>query len=379
MEKVNFHNKEQKDLFDDNVFNNPYSFIQQSTRWAEIVSAMADDEPFFLYHKTKDYKITSSLYLFRSEFGNILVSNVQAGSLGCVTFSGKESHREQAYKRILDENIRFAEENNCVTMTITSNPFNRDSELIKQIINPDTGMESFISIIEIDNFFRKDGNVKFRDYNRRSNLSRNIKKACKQNFQFRSIKNKEVFNEWYKKIHSKRINELGGTPISYELLKNVLFDSGLAPFSSFFSIYKDDKLIGGDICIFNKNGILDNFMMSTLREYQELGANFFLVDNILHWCFDNGMKIYNWQSSNPPKGGIFNFKQQWGSFIKPYFYFTKILDQKKFDRILKNNSLQNIKNVFQGHFFAPFHTVKKSVYDVKTKAEIQEIVNHKRV
>ena len=374
MEKVDFHNKQQKDLFDDNIFNNPYSFIQQSTRWAEVVSAMANDEPFFLSHKTKDYKITSSLYLFRSELGNILVSNVQAGSLGCISFNGDESYKTQAYEKILKEIFTFAQQNNCINVTVTSNPLFEDSELIKQYLKPETGMESFISIIKIDDYFDEHGKVKFEDYNRRTNLSRNLKKASKQHFQFCSQKNIEVFKEWYEKIHSKRISELGGAPLSYELLKNVLFNSGLSPYSILFSIYKDDKLIGGDICIFNKNGILDNFMMSTLREYQELGANFFLVDNILQWCFNNRIKIYNWQSSNPPKGGIFNFKQQWGSKTIPYFYFTKILDHKKFENILENNSLEKIKEVFSGHFFAPFHTLKESIYDVKTKAEIQEIV-----
>ncbi len=375
MEKVDFHNEEQKKKFDSLIFLNPDSFIQQTTKWAEIVSPLSGDLPVFLYHETEKFSVTASLYLFNSPFGKILVSNIQAGSIGCIAFNGQPSDRKQAYVELFKKILRIAEEEKCITLTITSNPFSNDSELIKQVIKPETGMRSFISIIEIENFFNKNGEVVLQDYNRRSNLSRNLKKAYHQNFEFRTEKDQDSFDYWYQKVHSQRIEDLGGKPLSYNLLKNILFHSRTAEYSKFFTIYKDHHLIGGDICVFNKNGILDNFMMSTDREYQILGANYFLIDQILKWCYDKNFKIYNWQSTNPPKGGILRFKEQWGSKVKSYFYFTKILDQQKFDHIIRNNSFQKILEAFQGHFFAPFHTVRRSVYGIKSKVESQQIAD----
>ena len=373
MDRIDFNNKLQKEKFDSYIFHSPDSFIQQTTRWAEIVSSISGDLPVFLYEETRDYYIGCSLYLFNSRLGNILVSNIQAGSMGCIAYEGEDRHLNTAYKKLMEAIISTAKSNECISITLTSNPFADDANLIEKYLKPETGMKSFISIIKTKNFFNEHGAVTFKDYNRSSNLSRNLKKAYKNSLEFYTEKTPRVFDEWYQNIHMERIHEIGGKPLPYKLLYDILFHPKMEKFSKLFTVYKDGILIGADLCVFNENGIFDNFMPSTRKQYLDIGTNFFMVDQILKWCYRNQIEIYNWQSSNPPKGGIFKFKQQWGSEVLPYSYYTKIIDKERFEDVIHNHSLDTIRQVFEGHFFAPFHTVKKGIYGIKSKEEINRI------
>ena len=373
MDIIDFNNKLQKEKFDSYIFHSPDNFIQQTTRWAEIASSVCNDQPVFLYEENDNYFIGCSLYLFNSRLGNILVSTIQAGSMGCISYNGEVNQRVSAYHNLMEEVIRIAKDNDCVSITLTSNPFSDDSSLIEKYLNPETGMKSFISIIEMEDFFNEEGEVTLKDYNRSSNLSRNLKKAYNNSLEFYTEKTPQVFDEWYYIIHMERIHEIGGKPLPYNFLYGILFQSGMKEFSKLFTVYKNGTLIGGTLCVFNKNGIFDNFMPSTRKQYLNIGTNYFMVDQILKWCYKHNIRVYNWQSSNPPNGGVFKFKRQWGSEVLPYNYYTKILDKDRFERIISENSLESIKEAFEGHFFAPFHTVKKSIYGIKSKEEINRI------
>ncbi|MFW5982899.1 MAG: hypothetical protein ACOCQ4_00210 [bacterium] len=374
MDRIDFRNKRQKEKFDSYIFNSSDGFIQQTTRWAEIASPISGDMPVFLYEENKDYFIGCSLYLFNSRLGNILVSNIQAGSMGCITYKGEDKYKNTAYEKLMEAIIFTARSNNCISITLTSNPFANDGNIIEKYLKPEAGMKSFISIIKTKKFFNADGEVTLKKYNRSSNLSRNLKKAYHNSLEFYVEKKPQIFDEWYNNIHKERIYEIGGKPLPYKMLYDILFHPKMEEFSKLFTIYKNGILIGADLCVFNDNGIFDNFMPSTRKQYLDIGTNFFMIEQILKWCYRNQIKIYNWQSSNPPKGGVFKFKQQWGSEVLPYNYYTKIIDRERFEEVIRNKSLNTIRQVFEGHFFAPFHTVKKGIYGLKSKEEINRIV-----
>lgn len=374
MKQVDFNKADEKKYFDRLVLDDSHSFIQQTTAWADIVSTIAGDKPVYIYDETDDYSIGASLYLFRCEHGNILVSNVQAGSIGCFFYNGKEENRWAAYDSLIQEIYSYAKKNNCISVTLTSNPYSKDNEIIKNSFSPEAGMHTFISVINIKDYFNDNGEVIFRDYNRRTNLSRNVKKSYGNDFKFNVNNNLEDIKYWYENIHNKRIIELGGKPLPYELFKNIFSNPEFEKNRVFFCTYKDGKMAGGDVCIFSLNGNFDNFMMSTDSDYIEMGINYFLTDNILKWCYSNGIKIYNWQSSNPPEGGIFNFKKQWGSEVLPYEYFTKIIDMDRFKKLLEYDINETI-NIYSGHFIAPYSTLAKGEFGFFDKSHINREVN----
>jgi hypothetical protein len=372
---VNLADKVSLDGYNDMIFQDPDSFLQQTTLWAETVAPIADDKVICFEIKTKSYFISCTMYLFSSEVGSYLVSNVQAGSIGCIAYIGDNLSKREAYGRIIDEIVKFARNNKCIGVSLTTNPYSNDNALLRDYFEPDAGMETFISVIDIEKYFDENGQVTFADYNYRTNLSRNIKKGYQSGFNFNIDSTFNDLENWYENIHKKRILELNGKPLPWSLFHNISTNAALNPYTIFFTVYKEDKLIGGDLCIFAPNGNLDNFMMSTDSDYLKDGLNFFLVDNIIKWCYKNNIRRYNWQSSNPPQGGIFNFKKSWGSEVLPYFYYTKILDKKSFEQMINGIPFSDFMKTIEGHFVAPYQTIKAGQYNILNKLEINKLAN----
>ena len=57
MEILDFENSKNKEFFDNKIFNDPLSFVQQTTKWSDIISPIADDVPIFFYQMTDNYFI----------------------------------------------------------------------------------------------------------------------------------------------------------------------------------------------------------------------------------------------------------------------------------------------------------------------------------
>lgn len=353
MKIINFEDKFECENYDKHINKCKLSFIQQSTKWGKIVNGISGDIPKFFYAEYAEGLITCSMYLYKGEYGNIMVSNIQAGNIGCISYQGESGGKESAYRKMIESVVDEARNCNCMLVTITSNPFDDDLDLIKRYLDPSMGMKSFVSSIYLDDYFDEDGNVTYRDYNRRSNLSRNIKKSYRNNFEFYSSNNVEDMLYWYNNIHCKRLCELGGQPLPVDIFMNVLSAKGFKDNYRMFYVKHSGKIVGGDLCVFNEKGIFENFMMSTDSELHDTGLNYFLTDNLLKWCWSNDMIIYDWQSTWPPNGGIFRFKKQWGSISYDYSYCCRILDSEKVSR-LSNMSHSCVNASYKGHFVVPY-------------------------
>ena len=346
----------ERELFDLKVLDCPACFIQQTTLWADIVAPIAGDEPKFCYQRNDRWFIGASMYLYRNEAGNILVSNVQAGSLGTIVYQGKVSDRMTAYDGFLKALRDYAKSLDCVAMTLTTNPFEVDDDPIRAGLEPQTGMDTFIMVIPVKRFFGHDGEAITDDKSR--NFRRNLKKGLSEDFRFEVVRDKMIVRHWYDTLHVKRIRELEGEPLPWEIFENAIRSERFANYWKFFAVYDGDEMVSGDFCIHNEQGLMDNFMMSSSLGAMDRRLNYFLVHETLKWCRDNDIRIYNWQSSNPPSGGIFQFKQGWGSHLLPYKYMTRILDEKAFKKMRNDYSLDDLLKIYKGHFLAPWHAVK---------------------
>ena len=397
---INFSDTKDKFFFDQLIAKKSNSFIQQSCWWADIVCPISGDTPIFIC--SEDEKMTASMYGYRGKFGDILVSNIQPGSLG--TFTCLEQNPDKL-KTMYSDMIRFlvdlAEQRKYISVTVTDNPMNRgERACIETFFQPDASMETFIQAIELKTYFDQNGEVCLPAYKKRSCLSRNIKKALKQKFVFSMENDPEELLNWYHNIHCQRIKTLKGMPLPIEIFQNIapflgevghLLDSRLAGVAFllaenthlyhrflgegkafFFKVINDQKMLAGALCICKEKGIMDNYIMAASDEGIKQGVNYYLIDKILKWCFSNHMTFFNWQSSNPPDGGIFRFKKHWGSKVFPYSFFCKILDKKKFRR-LQQYPLNEIQSAYKGHFIAPYPLLTNDRSGHFTKKEINDL------
>lgn len=375
IEVMDFNDKEEQMEFDKLLLNCKWSLIQQSTYWGKVVKDISPDIPYFLVAKENGKWIGGlCLYLYSHEFGNILTSNPHAGSMGSVSIQENSTKPELVYQLLLEYAVKLAEELNCITLSLSTNPFLDDHELFQKYLKPDTGIESYIQVIWLNEFFNEQGEHIFRDYIKRSNLSRNVRKSYKSGLKFIDYCDVTLLKEWYK-IHSNRLTNLGATPLPFQIFENVLNLGRENENMKYIFAEYNDELVGGCLNIFNKN-VFDIFMLSSdMDTAQELGTNFFLVDSILKFVNKLGIPVFNWQSSNPPTGGSFRFKKQWGSKVLIYYYYTKIIGDLKH---LQNMNLNSVKNAYNWHFVAPYHSII-DVNDkrIPKKAEIYDLEKSK--
>lgn len=367
---INFQSEAEKEKFDAVIHRDPYSFIQQSTWWASVVKDVAGDEPIYLYRQNPGAAM--SFYLFRGPFGAILSSNIQPGTLGAFSCP-REDRQRQDYRDMLAALEDFARREGCLSISIASNPLvPEEAGYIEEFMAPQTQMQTFIQAVPLAEYMDKNGRVLLRDYHRRSRLSRNLQKANQAGFTFAQSTSAEELMAWYQAVHCPRIEALGGTPIPrliFEKMAPALNNGNAA----FFTVKKEAAIVAGAVCIFKRGSVLDNYMMSAQPEASQGGANYFLVDRLIRWCWQHDFRIYNWQSSNPPDGGIFHFKEQWGSRLYPYAFFTKILDRDRFAQ-LQGIPLETIMAAYQGHFLAPTPTLVRGELGRFNKAETNHLL-----
>ena len=162
IEIINFDDIEEQKLYDNLISESKCSFIQQTSFWGNVIKDISPDKPYFLIAKENGKWIGGlNLFLYSNSMGNILTSNPHAGSIGSISVHPDVADPKKVYKSLLDYAVKLAHELDCITLTVTTNPFLNDSDLFYNYLKPETGMETFIQVIWLNEFFNDQGNTGF--------------------------------------------------------------------------------------------------------------------------------------------------------------------------------------------------------------------------
>ena len=159
---------------------------------------------------------------------------------------------------------------------------------------------------------------------KKRNIMRNLKKAETNHLQFAMTSDENELRIWYHTCHLKRISELSGKKWSYELLFGLL-NEGTGKLALVRSKY--GEILGGCFVLLSKE-TLEIFMMSTPRANLDIGVNFFLTKYLYIYAREKNIKYANWQSSNPPKGGLVDFKKGFNSKEMSFLLYNKVRDKE---------------------------------------------------
>lgn len=327
--------------------NNPKAYIQQTPFWAKIISSCGKDIPIFIVAKKNNTIVgVLPIFIFKGQQGTIINSVPYPGPLGGVVINPQIVKRNIIFSTLLNAVDEFAQKNNILLATIISSPFIPDHNLYRRYWKPDWEFENYTLFIDLTETIQ----FKYRARNRR----RMLNKGRENGFNVEACKTKKDFESWYK-IHIKRHKSLGLEPLPKKLLERFFSYLVKKNQGRFFVVKnRSQKVVAGCFIGFHKD-ILDIYIMSgDLSAYQQ-GAVFILVEYLLEWAKENKFKIFNWQSSKPRGGGPYNFKMQWGSQEKPYYFFTK-----QYGNItpLISKGLNWVKKEYKWHYVLPY-----SVFD----------------
>lgn len=337
----------------------PHALAQQSVHWADIISPLSPDTPYFLVVcNIKDQQVFGGLVLYHYEgkFGGILTSVPHAGPLGGILCPRDldGTLKKQVYSSLVDCALQLADKLKCISLTIITNPFLDDAELYKTRLNPDYILNNFCQVNNLSNIFNDSGRYNVGHSNYNSNINKSLSKASKNGVIIEWAHSND-FELWYS-IHLKRHTELGALPLPRPLLENII--SVLNPFKmGNLAIVKiNDHIVGGCIFIWNKE-IADFYIISSDSDYMKCGINHAVIDFAIRYFHSIGIKWFNWQSSQR-NSGVYIFKKRWGSEEKPYQFLTWIFSG--FEKVL-STSVEEISKAYQWHYVAPFEAIKNKL------------------
>lgn len=293
--------------------------------------------------------------LFRTEtpYGNMYYSYGRFGTSGIVIGSGPVNSDEEL-RRYLSEIIKAFREKvdpDAVSLSIgsvqTGGLRGAEVRVFKELCSesPSKYFSRINHIADMNKLSDESRGLSLRKFNR--NVKRNLRKAKECGIATDDKIDPDILKKW-QGIHLERVSELGGKHWELSFFMSLYDSNAFGSICKFFGLYSDNQLVGGAVCVYNKY-IFEIFMMSTLRKFQELGGNHILTEKIYNWSIEQEIPFVNWQGSNPPEGGVANFKRQWLAEDSVMHSMNFVFDQDKFNTIDFNLLLDE----YPDRFFYP--------------------------
>jgi hypothetical protein len=324
----------------------PRAFIQQSTLWAEAIRGLGPDEPIFLMALEGKAIGGLPLYLYRGPAGSVLTSVPQPGPLGGVFV--RDGHEPgPIYAALLREANRIAVDRQCIALTLITNPCADDLALYEHHLSPDLVFENFTQIVPIDGAVRH-GEWVLPDNSER-NPGRTIRKAKAAGLQAGLVEDHETFDRWYA-VHRRRHGELRLTPLPYELLAAIYAVLGAQGKAFLQLVRSGDEVVAGCLFIHHRD-VCDAYIMSMDSAHAAKAPNYLLVEQALFTMWRRGVRFMNWQSSPRRGDGVYNFKKQWGSEERSYYFVTKTYCKPE---TLSALGAEGVRRGYPGHYVVPF-------------------------
>lgn len=176
-----------------------------------------------------------------------------------------------------------------------------------------------------------------------------IKKAEREGFDIWQSNNDMAINN-FMRVYEKRMEEYdaGGHYIfSKEKIKKLRNDLG-DKFVLFILLKIDGRNttpIGGVISL-REDGIVNEFLRATEKEYWDYGVNNFLVYKEIEWFKEEGEKIFDMQGG---RENVFKFKRSFSNTISEFF-LSKNVHKNEIYNILKEKVKSLDKNLDDDYF-----------------------------
>jgi hypothetical protein len=342
----------ERGLYDSLFEDCPGAFLQQSTYWAEVIAELGPDTPFFLLAEENGRPVAGlPLYLYSHALGAVMTSVPQSGPLGGIFVRPNlpAVDREYCYKILLKEAVALAQANRCIALSLITHSFDSDLAHYRAHLQPDYIFENFTQSINLREHFDAAGAVGLPDYNRRTNLSRNLTKAKSAGFRIRYSTDPAEIDALYQ-IHLKRHAEIAAPPMDARLFRNIATHLVPRKKAFFLIIESEERVVSWGVYL-RHHEVIDVLRLNMDSVAAAFCPNYLNTDESLRHCRQLGAEIYNWQSAPSRASGVYRYKQQWGSRESTYHYVTKLFCPHTY---LAEIGLDTLRREYPLHFIAPY-------------------------
>ena len=337
------------------------AMLYHSIKWRTVLEETVGGEPMYIVALRKG-KMVGALpsFMKRNEkYGNILNSLPFFGSHGGPIVDHKldEQQKRQVKKALLERFLQLARENDCITSTLITSPFETDLSIYEKTLHPDCIIPRIAQMTffpkQITNVVRTNvhNEILFGMFEQR--CRRAIRKALKNNIKIEFSENLDNFDIFYE-MHKTNMMEKRGIAKPIEFFKSIfrVFEHN-RDFKLLFA-RKDDQIIAGLLLFYYKN-MIEYFIPCFKKEYASLQATGLLINRAMIAAIKNGYKIWNF-GGGAYISGVYMFKRGFGSSDYKYRYYVNYYRDIDF---MKELSVKTILNEYQWFYVLPFSELQK--------------------
>lgn len=251
--------------------------------------------------------------MIKTSFGKFLVSMPYIGYGSCFFLENKT-----ILKLLIDEVLKFAAENDCLNVSISTHPLSTLTfEDYRRIFdfNYSKTVDCQMSVVA-------DHPLEEMNHKRRMAFKNEISKIEKSDAFIDKSPSDNIFEEWYK-VYLDRFSDIGGMPNSRNFFKALHIISRESHDVDFWVLRDDDLVIGG--VIFEKGkGIIDYTTSAFRTEYRKQYPTTYVLNEYFKEMVKGERIFFNWQGSGGNEG-VKKYKKRWGAQDMQQSYLAKNL------------------------------------------------------
>lgn len=335
------------DEINDYVSACPNSLIYSCPSFIDLISDHLEACPGWILAKNKS-GISGALPFVQSKLGDlgtVFNSLPYYGSNGGVL---QDVQDDQAKRFLVEAYFDYAQSQNACSATLITNPLVLDHEIYETTIKGFIRDERIGQITHLPENLG-DELIKIFDDPR----PRNIRRALKEGVQV-SSGNEKVSVEFLYKVHVENMQAIGGLSKSWDFFEKLL---SVMP-RDLWSVYigsRDDQPIAA-LLVFYFNGTAEYFTPVIISEHRNTQALALVIYEAMKDAVSQkGCKNWNWGGTWLSQGGVYDFKKRWGTSDYPYYYYTKLFNER-----VRSSSKEVLLKDYPGFFVLPFTELEET-------------------
>ena len=262
---------------------------------------------------------------YSSRFGNVLNSLPFYGSNGGITVAPGAANREAVKRALMDAFISLGATENVVASTLISNPLQDEEEFYRAHAEATLSDERVGQITLLPSLADDERHANARLMTLFHHKTRNsIRKAQKSEIDV-SHSGAPAALARLVDIHQQNMAAING-PAKPRSVFQAIRDN--FNYDQHYRIYlaEKDGIIIAALLVFFHHQTAEYYTPATLEEYRLFQPMSLLIYEAMQEAVGRGLRYWNWGGPGPSQPGIYNFKKRWGSVERPYYYYTRIID-----------------------------------------------------
>jgi hypothetical protein len=318
--RIDILNESREEECDAFLLQDPGTLLYASNKYRKLLKAFLGEDDKYLVASDVNGNITGVLPTFikkNKNYGNVLNSLPFYGSYGgIIEHRGTVEVRES----LLNAFYSLAEENECVSSTLITSPFERNINYYETNLKFTYKNERIGQINELPDSGNALDNVLMKSFE--EVRRRNIRKALKSAVE---VKNEISLDVWEFLIstHKNNMKAIGGIAKPehfFELIPD--FFTWCTDYK-IFTAYKDDQPIAA-LLLFYFNKTVEYFTPVVVDEYRTYQPLSLIVFEAIKDAVARGYRWWNWGGTWKNQTGVYNFKKKWGAKEYPYYYYVNV-------------------------------------------------------